>query len=165
MKIRSAALDQSKIGICSTSKGLLTRHLQEALIRTDLQAKLQIDYDILLSPTYRVPVLYFTLRWHNCQGPVGLDAVYQYVVPAQWRDQLRSVGVMGAISFAVGAFAGLDSRFPSSSCPRSIIPTPAPRPFMCIRATLQMLWHRLQMHRASVPGRISSSGSVSQVTV
>jgi ubiquitin-like-conjugating enzyme ATG10 len=72
------------------------------LIRTDSSPKLQIDYDIVLSPTYQVPVLYFTLRWQNHQGPLGLDAVYQYVVPEQYRKELKTVGVMGGISFGVG---------------------------------------------------------------
>ncbi|KAJ5443879.1 uncharacterized protein N7458_007751 [Penicillium daleae] len=75
----------------------------EALVRTNLHPTLQIDYDIVLSPTYQVPVLYFVLRWHNHQGPVGLDAVYQYVVPEQYKQQLQNVGVMGGISFGVGA--------------------------------------------------------------
>lgn len=56
----------------------------------------------MFSPTYQVPVLYFTLRWHNLQGPLGLDAVYQYVVPEQYRKQLKEVGVMGGISVGVG---------------------------------------------------------------
>ncbi|KAJ5123420.1 hypothetical protein N7448_009517 [Penicillium atrosanguineum] len=67
----------------------------EALVRTDLSPRLQIDYDIVLSPTYQVPVLYFTLRWHHYQGPLGLDAVYQYVVPEQYRKELKTVGGHG----------------------------------------------------------------------
>ena len=57
----------------------------------------------MLSPTYRVPVLYFALRWNNYPGPIGLDAVYQYVVPEQYMKELKSVGIMGGISFGVGA--------------------------------------------------------------
>lgn len=90
---------------------LLTRDTQEALV-PDRPPKLQIDYDIVLSPTYRVPVLYFALRWHNHQGPLGLDAVYRYVVPAQYRKGLQSVGVMGGISFGVRAL----SKNPVSRC-------------------------------------------------
>ncbi|KAJ5678607.1 hypothetical protein N7462_006851 [Penicillium macrosclerotiorum] len=71
---------------------------REALIRTDLHPNLQIDYEVLLSPTYQVPVLYFTVRWNNHQGPLGLEAVYQYVVPEPHRKKLQSVGVMGGIS-------------------------------------------------------------------
>lgn len=81
---------------------------QEALLRIS-QPSLQVDYDILLSPTYQVPVLYFGLRWHN-HGPLGLDAVYQYVVPEQYRQELKSVGVMGGISMGVGASSNLVTR-------------------------------------------------------
>ncbi|KAJ5961067.1 uncharacterized protein N7479_008217 [Penicillium vulpinum] len=78
--------------------------LQEALVRAKPEPRLQIDYDILLSPTYQVPVLYFGLRWHN-HGPLGLDEVYQYVVPERYRQELKSFGVMGGISMGVGAFS------------------------------------------------------------
>ena len=74
---------------------------QEALIRSDLDRNLQIDYDIVYSPTYQVPVLYFILRWNNYQGPIGLNEVYQYVVPEQYKKELKSVGIMGGISFGV----------------------------------------------------------------
>ncbi|KAF3394358.1 hypothetical protein F1880_005390 [Penicillium rolfsii] len=84
---------------------------QEALVRTNLQPTLQIDYDIVLSPTYQVPVLYFVLRWHNHQGPVGLDAVYQYVVPKQHKQPLQSVGVMGGISFGYHPESGAPAFF------------------------------------------------------
>ncbi|EPS27564.1 hypothetical protein POX_e06529 [Penicillium oxalicum] len=83
----------------------------EALIRINVQPILQLDYDIVLSPTYRVPVLYFTLRWHNYPGPVGLNAVYQYVVPEQYRQQLQSVGVMGGISFGYHPESGTPAFF------------------------------------------------------
>ncbi|OOQ86074.1 autophagy-related protein Atg10 [Penicillium brasilianum] len=83
----------------------------EALVRTDLYPTLQIDYDIVFSPIYQVPVLYFVLRWHNHQGPVGLDAVYQYVVPEQYRQQLQSVGVMGGISFGYHPESGAPAFF------------------------------------------------------
>ncbi|KAJ5500544.1 Autophagy-related protein 3 [Penicillium expansum] len=56
---------------------------QEALVRAKPQPSLQIDYDILLSPTYQVP----------------------YVVPERYRQELKSVGVMGGISMGVGAFS------------------------------------------------------------
>ncbi|KAJ5385321.1 Autophagy-related protein 3 [Penicillium concentricum] len=70
---------------------------------------LQIDYDILLSPTYQVPVLYFGLRWDN--GPLGLDQVYQYVVPERYRQELKSVGVMGGISMGYHPGSGAPAFF------------------------------------------------------
>lgn len=75
---------------------------QEALIRSDSPPILHIEYEILLSSTYQVPVLYFTLH-RNDQGPIGLDGVYQYLVPESYKTQLKSVGVMGGISFGVSS--------------------------------------------------------------
>lgn len=63
-----------------------------------------VDYHILLSPTYRVPVLYFFLRNLPVTGPKGIDAVYDYLVPHQFRSELRNVGVIGGISIAVSTF-------------------------------------------------------------
>ncbi|KAJ5208157.1 hypothetical protein N7449_002536 [Penicillium cf. viridicatum] len=82
----------------------------EALVRTKPQPSLQIDYDILLSPTYQVPTLYFGLRWHN-HGPLGLDEVYQYVVPERYRQELKSVGVMGGISMGYHPDSGAPAFF------------------------------------------------------
>lgn len=83
----------------------LSNSNQEALVRAiEPNASLQVEYDIVLSPTYQVPVLHFMLRWTNQKGPVvGIDSVYQYLVPDQYRNQLKSVGIMGGISFDVGA--------------------------------------------------------------
>ncbi|KAL4812226.1 hypothetical protein BDW67DRAFT_129299 [Aspergillus spinulosporus] len=69
----------------------------EALIRTSNSSELQVDYDILLSPTYQVPVLYFVLR--RADKSLGLDEVYHYLVPDQCRRTIRNMGIMGGISF------------------------------------------------------------------
>ncbi|PLB46983.1 autophagy-related protein Atg10 [Aspergillus steynii IBT 23096] len=71
----------------------------EALIRPpDSNTVLQVDYEILLSPTYQVPVLYFMLRRGTHLGPMEIDAVYHYLVADQYRKELQDVGVMGGIS-------------------------------------------------------------------
>ncbi|KAJ5409738.1 uncharacterized protein N7487_004097 [Penicillium crustosum] len=111
----------------------------EALVRAKPQPSLQIDYDILLSPTYQVPILYFGLKWHN-HGPLGLDEVYQYVVPERYRQELKSVGVMGGISMGY---------HPDSGAPA----------FLSTHATPRMPWRTLQTHRTSLLDHISSSGS------
>ncbi|KAJ5948425.1 Autophagy-related protein 3 [Penicillium verhagenii] len=83
----------------------------ETLIRTDLNPRLQVDYDIVFSPTYQVPVLYLALRWHHYNGPVGLDAIYRYVVPEQYQMELKSVGIMGGISFGYHPDSGAPAFF------------------------------------------------------
>jgi ubiquitin-like-conjugating enzyme ATG10 len=78
----------------------------EALIRTiQTSPGLHVDYDILLSPVYRVPVLYFLLRRDGHPQSLGIDAVYHLLVPDQYKKELQSVGVMGGISVGVGACA------------------------------------------------------------
>lgn len=110
-------------------------YYQEALARTvNTYPGLRVEYDILLSPSYQVPVLYFTLRRGNNGGPVDRDTMYQYLVPEQYKTELTSVGVMGGISFDVSARAsGLRPHLISTS--RSIIQYTALRHFSFILAT------------------------------
>lgn len=97
---------------------------------------LRVEYDIVLSPSYQVPVLYFTLRRGNSGGPVDRDTVYQYLVPEQYKKELMSVGVIGGISFDVRTrVPEIKSYLTSTS--RSIIQNPALRPFSFIPATLR----------------------------
>lgn len=99
MRIQSGP---QKVPFPATRETPLNTSPQEALVRTDGRPTLHIEYEILLSSTYQVPVLYFTLH-RDDQGPIGLDGVYQYLVPEPYRKQLKSVGVMGGISFGVGS--------------------------------------------------------------
>lgn len=61
----------------------------------------ETQYDILLSPSYSVPVLYFCVREADGQLVTDLDRIYVLLVPELLRGQLRDVGVMGGISIAV----------------------------------------------------------------
>ncbi|KAL4985050.1 hypothetical protein BDW68DRAFT_189980 [Aspergillus falconensis] len=81
----------------------------EALIRTSSMRELQVDYDILLSPTYQVPVLYFFLR--RADKPLGIDEVYDYLVPDQHRKNIQNVGIMGGISFGYHPVSGTPAFF------------------------------------------------------
>lgn len=84
----------------------------EALARTaDPDPYFQVEYDILLSPTYRVPVLYFVLRGSRV-GPVGIETVYQYLVPDQYKKEVKSVGVLGGISMGVCAPGSQETDLP-----------------------------------------------------
>ena len=62
----------------------------------------RVEYSIVLSPTYQVPVLYFTL--HNLPptlSPSSIDTVYDLLVPESFRPSIKQVGVMGVISMGV----------------------------------------------------------------
>lgn len=54
-----------------------------------------------MSPTYQVPVLWFTLTGLPLDGPQSMDAVYQYLVPPSSRAEIKDLGVMGGVSMAV----------------------------------------------------------------
>ena len=59
------------------------------------------DYSILLSPIYRVPVLYIYLYGVPAGGPQGIDVAYQYLVPESSQQELSTIGVVGGISMTV----------------------------------------------------------------
>jgi len=82
----------------------------ETLIRhpsglNNLPKQAEIVYDIIHSPTYQVPVLHLAVTNHP--GPKGKlplspmtspEHVYALLTPPTSQQQLRTVGVMGAVS-------------------------------------------------------------------
>ncbi|KAG0125749.1 hypothetical protein HOY82DRAFT_525046 [Tuber indicum] len=59
----------------------------------------KVEYQILLSKTYELPILYFNLYPPSTlQIPASLQQVYENLTPTTTRDALKSVGVQGAIS-------------------------------------------------------------------
>lgn len=65
-----------------------------------------VEYHIVLSPVYAVPVLYFTMTIDSM--PASLDQVYQHLIldgdeliTAQLEASIRNVSVCGAISQGV----------------------------------------------------------------
>jgi len=60
-----------------------------------------VIYEIHLHPTYNVPTLWFTLHDLPMGEPTfDLNSVYRYLVPEEYKSQLRGVGVTGGISAA-----------------------------------------------------------------
>ncbi|CZR50684.1 uncharacterized protein PAC_00558 [Phialocephala subalpina] len=60
-----------------------------------------VTYEVHLHPTYRLPTLWFTLHDLPAGEPAfDLDAVYRHLVPPQYKDNLRALGVTGGISAA-----------------------------------------------------------------
>lgn len=73
------------------------------------QDSFEINYDILLSPSYSVPVLYFLVRDSNGRLVTGIENVYVLLVPEVYRNQMRDVGIMGGLSMAVSSLKHLSS--------------------------------------------------------
>ena len=61
-----------------------------------------VEFDVLLSPTYRVPVLYFCLADVPPEFSRDLDFVYRFVVAQNSLAELQATSVMGGISMQVG---------------------------------------------------------------
>lgn len=61
-----------------------------------------IEYNVMLSPTYGVPVLYFFL--HNLPNRTVSDikSVHDILVPKHLQATLKDVGVIGGVSMSVG---------------------------------------------------------------
>jgi ubiquitin-like-conjugating enzyme ATG10 len=57
-----------------------------------------MHFDIILSPTYRVPVLYISIADTQHRYPPTMETLYEYLVPAQFKAQTENVGVMGGIT-------------------------------------------------------------------
>ena len=60
--------------------------------------RIVVDYSIVLSPTYCVPVLWFTFMQLPPSGPRGFDAVYEYLIPPTSKRAVQQVGNIGAVS-------------------------------------------------------------------
>ncbi|KAF7877489.1 hypothetical protein EAF04_001166 [Stromatinia cepivora] len=60
-----------------------------------------VTYEIHLHPTYRMPTLWFMLHHLPMDEPAfDINSVYRYLVPEEYKSQLRAIGVMGGISAA-----------------------------------------------------------------
>jgi hypothetical protein len=63
-----------------------------------------IEYDIIFSPSYKVPTLYFTVRDALGRPLTELEAVLSHVVPMSESGPLQDVGVVGGLSVSVSNF-------------------------------------------------------------
>lgn len=72
-------------------------HDEEAIVKHSQNASfVTVHYDILLSPSYRVPVVYMT-----ASPPLPVSHFFDLVVPHHFRDAMHETGVMGALSMTV----------------------------------------------------------------
>ena len=65
--------------------------------------KVRREFHVLLSPTWRVPVLYFSAYWETTLEPLTLDEIYEFLVDGLSEDAMKGVSIMGGISHGVGS--------------------------------------------------------------
>jgi len=75
----------------------------EQVIQSQPSAIPSVEYHIVHSPIYQVPVLYFFLHNFPTTSESLIELVYKYVVPQIHKAHVQDVGVMGAISFGVSS--------------------------------------------------------------
>lgn len=64
-----------------------------------------VTYEIHWHPTYRAPVIWFSLHNLPADEPsFNIDTVFRRLVPDQYKASLRSAGSIGGISVDVCAF-------------------------------------------------------------
>jgi len=75
-----------------------------AIAEDEKAGNINVDYHILLSPTYQVPVVYFAPTWMDEEGtPLTLKEVYTFIVDVSSKEAIEDVGVMGGLSHGVWA--------------------------------------------------------------
>ncbi|KAF2708561.1 hypothetical protein K504DRAFT_432890 [Pleomassaria siparia CBS 279.74] len=57
-----------------------------------------VEYDIVLSPSYQVPVLYFSIKDPLFRYPPTMDTLYRILIPPQFKAQAENVSVIGGIT-------------------------------------------------------------------
>jgi ubiquitin-like-conjugating enzyme ATG10 len=78
---------------------------EESLIPSTLSRnQIRVIYDIFLSPTYHVPVLYISISDPQHRYPPTMTTLYEQLIPAQYKAQAEGVGVIGGITITVSTF-------------------------------------------------------------
>lgn len=78
------------------------REEDDEVAETPASSQAVIYYDVVLSPTYRVPVLYFYVSDTLHRYPPTMETLYSMVIPPAFRAQAEHVGVIGGITITVG---------------------------------------------------------------
>ena len=60
-----------------------------------------VEYNIIYSITYGVPVLYLTLHDAKSRNQPQIESIYDLLVPSIYKDTLSTVGVLGSIGMTV----------------------------------------------------------------
>ncbi|KAH9860684.1 hypothetical protein J1614_012016, partial [Plenodomus biglobosus] len=65
-----------------------------------------INYDIILSPTYRVPTLYIHISDPLHRYPPTMSTLHSHLIPPEYRGQTDSAGVLGGVTITDHPVAG-----------------------------------------------------------
>ncbi|KAJ9660124.1 hypothetical protein H2201_007031 [Coniosporium apollinis] len=122
-------------------------HAAALLSRTPSAGTIVVQYDIILSQTYFVPVLHISIftKTPSSNRPItSLDTLYDLLVPQAYSAQLQRVGVVGGISMCnhpitshpvffvhpCNTTEALQAAIPSTQSKAQPEPQPRPQPTM-----------------------------------
>jgi ubiquitin-like-conjugating enzyme ATG10 len=60
-----------------------------------------IHFDVLLSPVYRVPVLYISISDPLHRFPPTMETLYEQLIPVHFKTQAERTGVIGGVTINV----------------------------------------------------------------
>jgi ubiquitin-like-conjugating enzyme ATG10 len=78
------------------------REDDDEVAETPTSSRAVIHYDVVLSPSYRVPVLYFSISDTLHRYPPTMETLYSVVIPPAFKTQAEHVGVIGGVTITVG---------------------------------------------------------------
>jgi ubiquitin-like-conjugating enzyme ATG10 len=87
----------------SESEGDELNEEDDEVAESSASCQTVIHYDIVLSPTYRVPVLYFAVSDTQYRCPPTMETLYSLVIPPHFKPQTESVGVIGGVTVTVSS--------------------------------------------------------------
>jgi ubiquitin-like-conjugating enzyme ATG10 len=64
-----------------------------------------VHYDVVLSPVYRVPVLYFSISDPRHRYSPTMHTLYEHLIPSQFKAQTEAGGVIGGVTVNVSEHA------------------------------------------------------------
>jgi ubiquitin-like-conjugating enzyme ATG10 len=70
-------------------------------LRRPVQNQPISHYDVALSPTYRVPVLYISISDTQQRYPPTMTTLKEHIIPPQYQAETERVGVLGGITLTV----------------------------------------------------------------
>lgn len=70
----------------------------EAALSVETADRAVIVYDVVLSPSYQVPVLYFNVKDPGYHYPPTMDTLYSHIIPPVYRAEAENAGVLGGIT-------------------------------------------------------------------
>lgn len=79
--------------------------VRHVVSESNSESRAIVHYDVILSPVYRVPVLYIHISDPLHRYPPTMTTLHEYLIPPQFRVQTDSGGVLGGVSVNVSTVA------------------------------------------------------------